>query len=57
MASLPWFEALACYKFGVILEGTHARACAGLADPAVGGRLHASAKGMIARAAKLINRA
>ncbi|MDO7843166.1 phosphotransferase family protein [Sphingomonas immobilis] len=57
MAALPWFEALACYKFGIILEGTHARACAGHADPAVGARLHASAKGLVARAAATLDRA
>jgi hypothetical protein len=27
---------LACYKLGIILEGTHARACAGLVDRSVG---------------------
>lgn len=54
LASLPWFMVLACYKFGIILEGTHARAHAGYADPAVAARLHASATGLIARAVTLI---
>lgn len=56
MASLRWFEVLACYKFGIILEGTHARAHAGHADPGVGARLHTSAKGLIAHAARLLDR-
>lgn len=56
MAALPWFETLACYKYAIILEGTHARACAGYADAAVGARLHASSTGLIARAARLLDR-
>jgi aminoglycoside phosphotransferase (APT) family kinase protein len=48
-----WYEVLACYKFAIVLEGSHARASAGLADPAVGERLHASAKGLIAKAVEL----
>ena len=55
MDAFAWFEVLACYKFGIILEGTHARAQAGLADQAVGERLHASAKGLVAKAATIIN--
>ena len=31
---------LACYRLGLILEGTHARACAGLAPKEVGDQLH-----------------
>jgi aminoglycoside phosphotransferase (APT) family kinase protein len=54
--SLSWFEVLACYKFAIVLEGTHARAQAGLADPATGKRLHQSARGMIARAIDMIDR-
>ena len=37
----PWYFALACYKLGIILEGTHARAKAGLAPKEVGDLLHA----------------
>jgi aminoglycoside phosphotransferase (APT) family kinase protein len=56
MTALPWFEVLACYKFGIVLEGTHARAQAGQADPAVGERLHAAAKGLIAKAVETLDR-
>ena len=28
---LQWYHVLACYRLGLILEGTHARACAGMA--------------------------
>ncbi len=55
MAALPWFQVLACYKFAIVLEGTHARACAGRAPAETGSRLHASAKGLIAKAADLIS--
>jgi len=51
---LPWFEVLACYKLGLILEGSHARAQAGLADMATGQRLHASAIALLDEARKII---
>lgn len=54
MRSLPWFEVLACYKFAIVLEGSHARGQAGMADPAVGERLHASARGLIAKATAIM---
>jgi aminoglycoside phosphotransferase (APT) family kinase protein len=56
LSSLLWYEVLAGYKLAIILEGTHARACAGLADPAVGRRLHASALAMLARARTALER-
>lgn len=40
---LSWFRVLACYRFGIILEGSHARAIAGLTSSEVGDRLHAYA--------------
>ena len=36
----PGFACSACYRLGLILEGTHARACAGLAPREVGDQLH-----------------
>ena len=38
---LLWFRVLACYRLGLILEGTYARASAGLAQVDVGERLRA----------------
>jgi aminoglycoside phosphotransferase (APT) family kinase protein len=46
----PWYEVLACYKLGIILEGTYARACAGMAPRATGDQLHTSTLGLFARA-------
>jgi aminoglycoside phosphotransferase (APT) family kinase protein len=54
LADLSWFEVLACYKLGIILEGTHARAQAGLADPATGDRLHTAAVALLERARAII---
>jgi aminoglycoside phosphotransferase (APT) family kinase protein len=44
---LDWYEALACFKLGVVLEGSWVRMLAGQATRAVGERLHASASRLI----------
>ena len=49
MSSLRWFTVLACYKLGVILEGSFARAHAGKAPMETGERLHAMALRVFAR--------
>jgi aminoglycoside phosphotransferase (APT) family kinase protein len=54
LTALPWFEVLACYKLGIVLEGTHARACAGQADKPTGDRLHAAALSLLQRAGRLV---
>lgn len=41
VSALPWYTVLACFKLGIVLEGTHARACAGKAPKATGDLLHA----------------
>jgi aminoglycoside phosphotransferase (APT) family kinase protein len=56
MDDLVWFEVLACYKLAIILEGTHARASAGLADRDVGERLHRGAVALIGRARRTLER-
>lgn len=50
LAAIAWYEVLACYKLGIILEGTHARAFAGLAPKETGDQLHASTLGLFQRA-------
>ena len=52
--AIAWYEVLACYKLGIILEGTHARACAGQAPKNVGDALHATTVGLFERAARRI---
>jgi aminoglycoside phosphotransferase (APT) family kinase protein len=54
LSSATWYEVMACFKLGIILEGTHARACAGLAPREVGDRLHASTLSLFAGARALI---
>lgn len=50
LAAIDWYGVLACYKLGILLEGTHARACAGRADRATGDRLHAKTVALFERA-------
>lgn len=54
LADLDWFVVLACYKLGIILEGSHARACAGKAPKAIGDRLHAHTLDLFDRALRRI---
>jgi aminoglycoside phosphotransferase (APT) family kinase protein len=49
-AAIGWYTAMACFKLGIVLEGTHARACAGRAPKATGDMLHAITLGLFARA-------
>ncbi|WP_018161589.1 phosphotransferase family protein [Smaragdicoccus niigatensis] len=54
LSAIDWYAVLACFKLGIVLEGTHARACAGKAPVATGDFLHSLALGLFGRAQKLI---
>lgn len=54
LTHMRWYGVLACYKLGIILEGTHARAAAGKAETATGERLHAQTLGLFRRALRWI---
>ena len=54
LSSLLWYRVLACYKLGIILEGTHARACAGKAPKPTGDILHATTVALFERALSLL---
>ncbi|WP_309229724.1 MULTISPECIES: phosphotransferase family protein [unclassified Blastococcus] len=54
LSAITWYRVLACFKLGIVLEGTHARACAGLAPVAVGDQLHAHTLALFAQARTLI---
>jgi aminoglycoside phosphotransferase (APT) family kinase protein len=41
LSAVDWYTVLACFKLGIVLEGTHARAFAGKAPKPVGEKLHA----------------
>lgn len=42
LSHITWYTVLACFKLGIVLEGTLARACAGKAPKEVGDLLHAT---------------
>jgi aminoglycoside phosphotransferase (APT) family kinase protein len=56
-AAVGWYTAMACFKLGIVLEGTHARACAGKAPKPVGDLLHATTLGLFTRARTVIAQA
>jgi aminoglycoside phosphotransferase (APT) family kinase protein len=51
---LTWFRVLACYRLGLILEGTHARAFAGMAPKEIGDQLHAHTVSLLEQALTLL---
>ncbi|MBJ19080.1 MAG: phosphotransferase family protein [bacterium] len=48
--AIDWYIVLACYRLGIILEGTHARAFAGRADRDLGDLFHATTLALFERA-------
>ena len=53
VSDVLWYTVLACFKLGVILEGTHARACASREPVDVGDRLHQATIHLFERALAL----
>jgi aminoglycoside phosphotransferase (APT) family kinase protein len=56
LSQLNWYTVLACFKLGIILEGSLARACAGLAPKEIGDHLHNATLRLFERAHGLIER-
>jgi aminoglycoside phosphotransferase (APT) family kinase protein len=54
LTHINWYTVLACFKLGIILEGTLARAYAGLAPKDVGEHLHSATLRLFERAHGLI---
>jgi aminoglycoside phosphotransferase (APT) family kinase protein len=54
LSGIDWYVVAACFKLGIVLEGTHARAFAGLADKETGDRLHRMTTALFARAEQRI---
>ncbi|RKS74226.1 aminoglycoside phosphotransferase (APT) family kinase protein [Actinomadura pelletieri DSM 43383] len=50
LSALSWYGALACFKLGIVLEGTNARAFAGKAPRETGDLLHSIALDLFRRA-------
>lgn len=51
---IEWYVVLACFKLGIILEGTHARSLAGKAPLEIGEQLHRTTLRLFERAEDLI---
>ncbi len=54
LSAIDWYGVLACFKLGIILEGTNARAAAGQAPRATGDMLHAMTVGLFERALRIV---
>ncbi|MEQ9316637.1 MAG: phosphotransferase family protein [Henriciella sp.] len=55
LSAIHWYGVLACYKLGIILEGTYARACAGKAPKETGDNLHSRTIWLLERALRWIS--
>jgi aminoglycoside phosphotransferase (APT) family kinase protein len=55
LSDITWYTVLACFKLGIVIEGTLARACAGKAEKEVGDQLHAATVHLFERALALID--
>ena len=51
---LDWYRVLACFKLGIVLEGTYVRSLAGLATPELGVEMHTRTLQLFERAHRLI---
>jgi len=54
LSHIGWYTVLACFKLGIVIEGTLARASAGMAQREVGEQLHEAAVWLFRRAATLM---
>lgn len=52
--ALDWYVTMACFKLGVVLEGSHARAFAGKAPKEIGDLLHAITLALFRRALAIV---
>ena len=50
LSKIDWYTVLSCFKLGIILEGTNARAAAGLAPKEIGDVLHTATVRLFERA-------
>ena len=54
LSAIDWYAVMACFKLGIVLEGTHARAFAGKAPKDIGDLLHATTLDLFARAGHIM---
>jgi aminoglycoside phosphotransferase (APT) family kinase protein len=57
LTHITWYTVLACFKLGIVLEGTLARASAGKAPKEVGELLHAATVQLFEQALTLMDTA
>lgn len=57
LTAMRWYTVLACFKLGIVLEGTYARAHAGLAPMEIGEQLHTTTLRLFERAQHLTEEA
>ncbi|RMI31489.1 phosphotransferase family protein [Nocardia stercoris] len=55
LTAIDWYVVLACFKLGIVLEGSHARAIAGLASPETGAELHTATLRLFERALRTMD--
>lgn len=55
LSRIDWYVVLACFKLGIILEGTHARATAGQAPREIGDILHTATVRLFERAVAIMD--
>jgi aminoglycoside phosphotransferase (APT) family kinase protein len=53
LSAIDWYAVMACFKLGIVLEGTHARAFAGKAPRDIGDMLHATTLNLFTRAQEI----
>lgn len=54
LSAMPWYSVLACFKLGIVLEGSYARAQAGKASREIGDGLRATTLTLLERARRII---
>ncbi len=54
LSNIDWYAVLACFKLGIILEGSHARAAAGKAPREIGDMLHTATVRLFERALRIM---
>jgi len=54
LSGIDWYTVMACFKLGIILEGSNARAAAGLAPREIGDVLHTATVRLFERAAAIM---
>ncbi len=55
LSAIDWYTVLSCFKLGIILEGTNARAAAGLAPREIGDVLHTATVRLFERALAIMD--